>query len=232
MPRPLRISGPGVVHHIISRCNNEEFLFLTDWDFRMYLEMIQKYKREFKFKLFHYALMHNHTHLQIEVGKKGNVSEIMQRINGEYAKLYNDEHRRKGHFWQGRFRSTLIEDENYFLRCGMYIELNAVRAGLVNKPQQWKHSSVRAYIETEKDKLIDISSVYLSLGRDREKRIEEYSQMLFSELKRTKEIQCSLEKEDQKQIRQLLRINYKEPIPFRNRITKLFNYGIGGIINP
>jgi len=231
MGRALRISGPGAIHHIISRCNNEELLFVKDEDFNMYLKMITKYKKEFKFKLYHYGLLHNHTHLQIEIGKKNSVSEIIQRINGAYAKWYNFKHDRKGHFWQERFRSTLIEDEIYFLRCGIYIELNAVRAGLVSHPHQWKYCSVRTYIGSEKNNLVDISPLYLSLGRDENERIEEYKQMLYSERTRTNTLRQAIKTEDKKDIRRLLRNDCNEPIPFKRRVTQLFGCGISRVIN-
>jgi len=232
MGRALRISGPGAIHHIISRCNNEELLFVNSEDFEIYLKMIAKYKKEFKFKLYHYCFLHNHTHLQLEIGKKDSVSEIMHRINGEFAKWYNYTHNRKGHFWQNRFKSTLIEDETYFLRCGIYIELNAVRAGLVNNPRQWKYCSVRTYIGNEKNNLVDISPVYLSLGRDKKENVEEYKQMLYSERLRTNQIQQAIKNKNRKKIRRLLQANTNEPIPCKKRITKLFGRGINNITNP
>lgn len=232
MGRSLRISGPGAIHHIISRCNNEEFLFKNERDFLMYLNMIYKHKKVFDFKLFHYQLMHNHIHLQVEVGERGSISDVVHSINGEFARWYNDTHRRKGHFWQERFKSTLIDNEIYFLRCGIYIELNAVRAGLVDMPQQWKYSSVHVYIEGRENKLVDISPFYLSLGRDKEERRKEYKRIFFSEFERTKAIQDALVKEDKKEIRKLLRITSAKPVPFRKDITKLFRRGIKYIINP
>jgi len=230
MGRALRISGPGAMHHIISRCNNEEFLFLNNEDFKTYLETVAKYKKEFKFKLYHYALLHNHAHLQIEIGEKSNASKIMQIVNGEYARWYNCRYSRKGHFWRERFRSTLIEDETYFLRCGIYIELNAVRAGLVGDPYHWQFCSIRKHTEGEKNKLVDTSHVYLSLGRNEKERKEEYKQMLDSELTRTKEFQQAINKKDRKAIRRLLQTNCKKPIPFKRKITKLFNRGISNVI--
>jgi len=231
MSRTLRISGPGAIHHIISRCNNEKHLFLRNEDFNMYLKMIAKHKKDFKFKLYHYGLLHNHTHLQMEIGKKVSVSEIMQRINGEFASWYNYKHGRKGHFWQGRFKSTLIEDENYFIRCGVYIELNAVRAGLVRNPQQWKYSSTRLYIEGERNNLVDISSVYLSLGRNEKERKEEYKRMLYSELTRTNAIKRAISKKDRKEIRRLLRVDNNRPIPFKKSIAELFGCGISRVMD-
>ena len=231
MSRILRISGPGAIHHIISRCNNEDHLFLGYEDFSMYLKMVIKHKKEFKFQLYHYALLHNHTHLQMEIGKKVSVSEIMQRINGEFASWYNYKHKRKGHFWQGRFKSTLIEDEDYFLRCGIYIDLNAVRAGLAKHPQQWKYSSTRFCIEGESNKVVDISPVYLSLGRYEKERKEEYKKMLYSELMRTGTIQKAVDSRDKKEIRRLLRIDDRRPIPFEKKISKLFGCGVSRVIN-
>jgi len=192
----------------------------------MYLELIDKWKKEFGFKLFHYSLLHNHTHLQVEVGEKGSVSAIMHRINGEFARWYNFMHNRKGHFWQGRFKSKLIMDENYFLRCGIYINLNAVRANLVKRPQDWKYSSAAAYLGIDKNDLIDISPFYLTLGRDEAERGEEYKRLMFLELDRSNAIKGALDKEDKKSLRRLLRQNSNEPIPFKNKVKKLLGYRI------
>ena len=229
MARALRVSGPGAIHHIISRCNNEEFLFFGDSNFHKYREIVRKHKKELGFRLFHYAFMHNHTHLQIEMGNKNSISEIMQHINGEFASWYNAANGRKGHFWQTRFKSTLIEDEEYFLRCGIYIELNPVRAGLVNYPQQWGYSSVRAYTGGENNGLVDISPVYLSLGANDKKRVQEYRRLLFEEQERAKTIGAALSVTDREQIRQILRRDGREPIPFKRKITKLFGYSVSKI---
>ena len=231
MARRLRISGEGAIHHITSRCNNEEFLLNTEKEFNKYLEIIGDCKKRYNFKLYHYALLNNHIHLLLQIGEKGSVSEILKYINGVYAGWYNRVKDRKGHFWQDRFGSKVIEAENYFLRCAIYIELNPVRAGLVKNSLDWKFSSARASIKGENDKIIDISDVYLSLGCDTKERQFEYSSLLKLELERTNALNEAIKENNKKMARKILRTGQPDFIPYKKKLAKFFGYSLTRVLN-
>jgi REP element-mobilizing transposase RayT len=93
-------------------------------------------------KCHSYCLMKNHYHLVIEI-RNENLSHGMQRLNSEYARKFNRRHARKGHLFEARFFSRVIDNEMYFFAVNSYIVLNPVRAGFVSHPASWPWSSYR-----------------------------------------------------------------------------------------
>ena len=104
----------------------------------------------------------------------------MMRLTLAYSSYFNKKYRGVGHVWQGRYKSSLIDKEDYFIQCGVYIELNPVRAGLVARPEDWRWSSYRFYafgeINPLTEGLIDVDPYYLGLGttvQERQKKCRE-----------------------------------------------------------
>src|SRR4030042_771285 len=132
MPRTARIAPNEYVYHILTRGNNRQNVFKDKKDYEKYLGILKRYKEKYKFKLYHYVLMTNHVHLVLETAQKGgNLSEIMKGINLSYAQYYKKRYRHIGHFWQDRYKSIIISKDNYLLACGSYVDLNPVRAKIV-----------------------------------------------------------------------------------------------------
>lgn len=178
MPRPLRITTPNLFFHILNRGNNRQTVFREGEDFAYFIELLKRYKKELKFKLYHFCLMPNHAHFIIEPTIEGSLSKIMLRITLAYTWHFNKKYGGVGHVWQGRFKSSLIDEERYFIWCGLYVELNPVRARLAEKPENWRWSSYRFYASGEMnslmDKLIDVDPYYLELGDDLQERRKKY----------------------------------------------------------
>lgn len=91
-----------------------------------------------------YCLMSNHYHLLLET-PSGNLSQIMQHINGAYTNYFNTKRKRYGHLFQGRYKAILIEADEYVKELSRYIHLNPVRAGMVTKPEEYRWSSFIDY---------------------------------------------------------------------------------------
>jgi len=92
--------------------------------------------------------MNNHYHLLIETPEP-NLVKGMTRLNGTYTQYFNQRHKRVGHLFQGRYKSTIVEKDNYLLELCRYIVLNPLRANIVKTPEEWKWSSYRATIEKD-----------------------------------------------------------------------------------
>ncbi len=180
MGRPLRIAVPNIPFHILNRGNNRQVVFRDEKDFEYYLQLIKRYKKEFKFKLFHFVLMPNHVHFLIEPTIQDSISKIMQRLTLAHTWYFNKQYNSVGHVWQGRFKSSLIDKEDYFLHCGLYIELNPVRAKMVENPEKWHWSSYNFYAYGESDPLIkeivDEDPYYLETDPNLKARQESYRQ--------------------------------------------------------
>lgn len=180
MARPLRIAVSNLPFHVLDRGNNRQIVFREEVDFIYFLKLLKRYKKELRFKLYHFCLMPNHFHLVLESAIEGSLPKIMMRLTLAYSWYFNRRYGGVGHVWQGRYKSSLIDKENYFIWCGLYVELNAVRAGLVSKPEGWRWSSYRTYAFGEIDPLmeglIDIGPYYLELGNNARERQKKYQE--------------------------------------------------------
>lgn len=157
MPRKARqhIIASNTLYHIVCRGNNQRRIFRGVRDYRKFLEIIEEVKKQFPFYLYSYNLLPNHYHLEIETIDVP-ISKIMHRINFLYVKYFHHRHHTSGHLFQDRFHSSLINKESYFWEAPRYIDLNAVRAGLVKQPKDYKWSSYSIYCQKDyKGKLID-----------------------------------------------------------------------------
>ena len=164
MPRKPRVFKDEGYYHVISRGNNQEPVFLSDNDFRVFKQAVLEAKLKYPFKLFHYCLMPNHVHLLLQVSKGRELSKIMHLILLIYSRWFKKQTGHTGHLWQGRFRSPLIDKESYMLECGRYVERNPVIAGIVKTPEDYVWSSHPHYAHGTADPLVDDDPYFESFG--------------------------------------------------------------------
>jgi len=138
----IRIEYEGAVYHITSRGNAGEPVFRDKEDRGNILATIKKVRDRYNWLCHGYSLMDNHYHLIIET-PEGNLSKGMRQLNGVYTQAFNKRHKRAGHIFQGRYKAILIEKESHLLEVCRYVVLNPVRAGMVQRPDEWKWSSYR-----------------------------------------------------------------------------------------
>lgn len=174
MPRTSRVVLPNHPHHVIQRGHNRQIVFVSNEDYLYYLENLKEWKKIIGCKVYAYCLMTNHVHLIIDpVNDVENLSLLMKRISGRQTRYVNKTEGRSGTLWEGRYKSSPIKKDEYLLACCRYIELNPVRAGIVNNPKQYKWSSYKYKIGMERNNWLDIDPCYKALGttdREREKR--------------------------------------------------------------
>jgi putative transposase len=180
MPRVARIAFPSMLYHIISRGNNRESVFEEKEDFEKYLEICRRYKDQYGFKLYHWVLMNNHIHLLIETKENGSLSKVMQGINLAYTLWFNRKKGKVGHLWQDRYKSAVVEKDNYLLECGRYIERNPLRARLVKDPEEYPWSSYRVYAYGKADGLTDRHEIYDAMGKESGTRKRAYREYVCS----------------------------------------------------
>ena len=145
MARPLRITYPGAFYHVTTRGNERGNVFKSRRDREKFLSYLESATIRYGATIHAYCLMSNHFHLLLET-PQGNLSEIMQHINGAYTTYFNVKRKRVGHLFQGRFKAILIEADEYAAELSRYIHLNPVRAGMASKPEEYLWSSYHAYI--------------------------------------------------------------------------------------
>jgi putative transposase len=149
MARLQRVVLPGYPLHMMVRGHNSQDIFTTDEEKKSYLESLKDAAREYGLAIHAYALMPNHVHVLATPKTILSASKVMQSIGRRYAQLFNQAHGSSGTVWEGRFKSCLIDPEAYFLLVQKYIEQNPVRAGLVQKPEEWAWSSYRHHAGSE-----------------------------------------------------------------------------------
>lgn len=161
MPRIARdvLLYDGCYVHVISRSIRKAKIIKDQEDFLAFLKILKTAKQQSGFQLFHYCIMHTHFHLAVMAPDVTLFSKAIQYIKGQYCLKYHAKYHVSGPIWRGRFKSLLIEDENYLKVCGEYIEYNPVKAGLVEQAEDWQFSSSRCYNAHKKDDLVDVYDV-------------------------------------------------------------------------
>ena len=141
MARLPRLNLPGIPQHVIQRGNNRHVCFYTEQDYTVYLSKLKEYSEKYQVAVHSYVLMTNHVHLLMTPEEGNGVSKLIQSLGRYYVRYVNKTHGRTGTLWEGRYKSTLVDSENYFLTVSRYIELNPVRADMVGHPGEYPWSS-------------------------------------------------------------------------------------------
>jgi putative transposase len=168
MPRLPRIDVPGLTYHITNRGVKKLPIFLDDDDRQSFVRLILLAKELFPFSVQAFSLMTNHFHLLIKTAE-ASISQIMQYVTGRYAQQFNRRHHQVGHAFQSRFHSIPVQTDAYLLTASSYIDLNAVRAGIVEKPEDYLWSSYRWTVSGKRHPLSNPRDV-LALLSDTEER--------------------------------------------------------------
>lgn len=174
MARLPRFVIPGQPQHVIQRGNNRSVIFVADDDYLYYLAKLKDACDKYQCDLHAYALMTNHVHLLMTPHTENGISKVMQALGRYYVQYFNYQYQRTGSLWEGRYRATLLDSEQYLLTCSRYIELNPVRANMVNKPEAYPWSSYHANALGKEDKLLVAHPVYFALGKNEEERQQNY----------------------------------------------------------
>ncbi len=149
MARPLRITYPGAFYHITSRGNDRKAIFKSKRDREKFLEYLESAVLRYDAVIHAYCLMDNHYHILIET-PSDNLSQIMRHINGAYTTYFNVKRARAGHLFQGRYKSILVEIDEYAKELSRYIHLNPVRAKMVDAPEDYEWSSYNYFTGNKK----------------------------------------------------------------------------------
>jgi len=182
MPRRPRVKLAEVPQHVVQRGINREPCFFAEEDYHCYLHWLQKSAADWGCAIHAYVLMTNHVHLLVTPAKPDGIAKMMQSIGRRYVQYINRSYRRTGSLWEGRFKSSLVQAEEYLLTCMRYIELNPVRANMVNDPAQYRWSSYRHNGLGLADERITPHPLYLSLDKDEAMRLAQYRGLFRSQL--------------------------------------------------
>ena len=164
MARLPRLVVPNHPHHIIQEGNDRQLIFREDEDFQRFLGWLKESAREFKVSVHAYALMPNHLHLLASPTTEDGLARMMQRVGRYYVPWFNQKYERLGGLFRGRFKTSLIDSERYFMMCSRYIEFNPVRNGVAVNPADYRWSSYAHHAGVRQDSLIVDHALYWGLG--------------------------------------------------------------------
>lgn len=142
-------------YHVISRSINDLEAFRDASDFAHFIHLTHQAKQEFPVRLFHYALMHTHFHFVIQTLQAVDLPQHLTFLKRNYTRWYQRKYGWRGPLWRERYRSLPIENEDYLAACGLYVELNPVKAGICERPEDYPYSSAKKYFLGEKNMLLD-----------------------------------------------------------------------------
>jgi putative transposase len=182
MPRRARILAGGYPVHVILRGIDRAAIFFEDDDRRFFLDTLRLASRQASVAVHAYVLMTNHLHLLMTGEQSEGIATVMKRVGQGYVQHINRNYRRTGGLFEGRYRSALIEADAYLLACYRYIELNPVRAGMVEAPGEYPWSSYRANALGSVDPLIHPHALYLELGETPQTRLAAYRSLFEDQL--------------------------------------------------
>lgn len=180
MARLPRLTLPGYPHHVIQRGNNRQTIFASAADYQTLLDLLDENARKFGVAIHAYVLMSNHFHLLATPQTADGLPLMMQAVGRRYVRHFNDDQKRSGTLWEGRYKSTLIQTERYLLACMVYIDLNPVRAALVAQARDYPWSSHGHYTGQRTDKLITPHGLVWELGNTPFAREAAYAELVQS----------------------------------------------------
>lgn len=164
MPRKKRFYQPGVPAHVFQRGHNKEPVFFDDQDYLAYLRFLKAAADDLGCLIHAYVLMTNHVHLLATPQAENDISLLFQNIGRHFVPYINKTYRRRGSLWEGRHKGHILESEAYFLVCMRYIEMNPVRAAMVDHPGQYRWSSYAANAQGVDNAILKSHALYLALG--------------------------------------------------------------------
>jgi putative transposase len=182
MARLPRLTIPGYPHHVVQRGNNRQPIFATDEDYRELLALLEEHARAAGVAVHAYVLMSNHVHLLATPETADGIPQMMQAVGRRYVRFFNRRQARTGTLWEGRYRSTIIQAERYLLACMVYIDLNPVRAGMVDAPESYPWSSHGHYVSGRPDRLVTPHPIWWELGNTPFAREAAYRELVHAGL--------------------------------------------------
>ena len=164
MARLPRLIVPGQPHHVIQTGNNNQPIFRETEDYQAFLGWLRTAAKNYKVAVHAYVLMPDHLHLLVTPADADGLGQMMQWIGRYYVPYFNQKYGRSGTLWNGRYKTSLIDAEQYFMSCSRYIEFNPVRNGMVGRAEDYPWSSYPHHAGLRSDGLIVDHPKFWELG--------------------------------------------------------------------
>lgn len=178
MARLPRLIVPNQPHHVIQRGNDRQIIFREEADYQRFLVWLKESAKFYEVAIHAYVLMPNHIHLLVTPADATGLAQMMQKVGRFYVPWFNKKYERTGGLFEGRFRTSLIDTDRYFMACSRYIELNPVRAQMVMAPGDYPWSSYAHHAGVRIDSLVTDHTLFWALGNTPFQREAAYMDMV------------------------------------------------------
>jgi len=156
MPRIGRVVVPNMPHHVVQRGHNRNAVFLSAADYEYYLNTLQTWKVALGVKIYTWCLMTNHIHMIVDPGDDTkSIGLLMKRLAGRQTRYVNSMENRTGSLWEGRYKLSIIDTDEYLAQCCRYVDLNPVKARMVNTPGEYRWSGYREIVGMTSEFIVD-----------------------------------------------------------------------------
>lgn len=182
MPRQPRFCPAGYPVHVIQRGVNRAVCFTSNEDMAAYAASLNEGAARYGVAIHAWVFMTNHVHLLVTPSSNDGVSRLMRHIGRHYVQPFNFKYARTGPLFEGRFKSTLVQESRYLLQCIRYIELNPVRAGMTKEPGDYAWSSYQSHAFGKRIQIWTPHIEYLALGDTEVDRAEHYRALVSQAL--------------------------------------------------
>lgn len=163
MPRIARVVVPGYPHHLTQRGNRRQQTFFCEDDYAAYAELMAAWCGQYGVEIWAYCLMPNHVHLIVVPNSEDGLRRAVGEAHRRYTRRVNFRERWRGHLWQGRFASVVLDDY-HLLAAARYVEMNPVRAGMVACAADYRWSSAAAHLAGRDDELVKVTPLLEIVG--------------------------------------------------------------------
>jgi len=177
MARKPRIYVSGMPYHVVNRGHNKMPCFDYECDKKAFFKMLAERLQKFEVQLHAYVLMTNHYHLLVTPTNGAEFPHFMQCLGRSYVGYYNHVYERTGTIWDSRYHASLIETDHYLLACYRYIEMNPVRAGIVQNPAEYGWTSYHCNARGLSSNILVPHPSYLALGDNHFSRLKAYREL-------------------------------------------------------
>ena len=177
MPRKQRMYLPDIPSHVVQRGNDRNPCFFEEENYLFFLTCLEEACSRYEVSVHAYVLMTNHVHLLMTPNTESGISRVMQLLGNRYVQYINKNYRKTGTLWEGRHKSSLIDAEKYLLTCYRYIEMNPVRANMVNHPGDYRWSSYRHHATWSPSSIIENQDVFLRIASTPDERMRCYREL-------------------------------------------------------
>ncbi len=161
--RRARLTFEGAFHHCVNRGHGRDRILAGDEDKKVFQNILAEASKRLKIRILAYCLMGSHYHLVIE-NSSGRMADFFKLLNGEYGTYYRQRHGGNGYVFQGRYKSTLIQDDGYLIMAISYVLANPVRARLVEDFLEYPWSSAGEYFKSDPPGRVDHAFVEALVG--------------------------------------------------------------------